>query len=71
MSVLKLTKNDITKNDDKENKIKLKKSDLSYDSALVYGWEQSNRDSLNILNDYNNRINKSEWLSQEDRTACR
>ena len=67
MSVLKLTKNDIIRNDDKEEKIKLKRSDLSYDSARVSGWEQANRQSLDILNDYNNRINKSEWLTKEDR----
>ena len=71
MSVLKLTKNDITRNDDKEEKIKLKRSDLSYDSARVSGWEQANRQSLDILNDYNNRINKSEWLTKEDRENYR
>ena len=71
MSVLKLTKNDIIRNDDKEEKIKLKRSDLSYDSARVSGWEQANRQSLDILNDYNNRINKSEWLTKEDRENYR
>lgn len=71
MSVLKLTKNDIIRNDDKEEKIKLKRSDLSYDSARVSGWEQANRQSLDILNDYNNRINKSEWLTKEDRETYR
>ena len=71
MSVLKLSKNDIIRNGDKEEKIKLKRSDLSYDSSRVSGWEQTNRQALDIINDYNNRINKSEWLSKEDRAAYR
>ena len=71
MSVLKLSKNDIIRNEDKEDKIKLKRSDLYFDSARVSGWEQANRQSLDILNDYNNRINKSEWLTKEDRAAYR
>ena len=71
MSVLKLTKNDIVRNGDNGEKIKLKRSDLSYDSAKVSGWEQANRQSLDILNDYNNRINKSEWLDEEDRKKYR
>jgi len=71
MSILKLSKNDIIRNEDKEEKIKLKRSDLSYDSARVSGWEQTNRQSLDILNDYNNKINKSEWLSEEDRATYR
>ena len=71
MSVLKLSKNDIIRNEDKEEKIKLKRSNLSFDSAMVSGWEQTNRESLDILNDYNNRINKSEWLDEEDRKKYR
>ena len=71
MSVLKLSKNDIIRNNDKDEKIKLKRSDLSFDSAMVSGWEQANRQSLDILNDYNNRINKSEWLDKEDRAKYR
>ena len=71
MSILKLSKNDIIRNEDKEDKIKLKRSDLSYDSAMVSGWEQANRQSLDVLNDYNNRINKSEWLDEEDRKKYR
>ena len=67
MSILKLSKNDIIRQEDKEDKIKLKRSNLSYDSAMVSGWEQANRQSYDILNNYNNRINKSEWLSKEDR----
>ena len=68
MSVIKLSKNDITRNDD-NSKIKLKKSDLYVDSALMSSWEASNKQSWDILNDYDNRINKGEWLDEEDRKA--
>lgn len=71
MSVLKLSKNDIIRKEDKEEKIKLKRSDLYLDTARISGWEQTNRQSLDILNDYNNRINKSEWLDKEDRAKYR
>ena len=43
----------------------------SYDTTLVYGWEQTNRQALDVLNNYNNRINKSEWLDEEDRKKYR
>jgi N12 class adenine-specific DNA methylase len=68
MSVIKLSKNDITRNDD-NSKIKLKKSDLYIDSAMVSSWEASNKQSIGILNDYEKRINKGEWLDEEDRKA--
>ena len=71
MSVLKLSKNDIIRNKDKEEKIKLKRSDLSLDSARISCWEQANRQSLDVINNYNNRINNGEWLSNEDRANYR
>ena len=71
MSVLKLSKNDIIRKENNEDKIKLKKSDISIDTAKISGWEQSNRASLEIINNYNNRINKSEWLDEEDRKKYR
>ena len=71
MSVLKLSKNDIIRKKEQEDKIKLKRSDLSFDSARVSGWEQTNRQSIDIINDYNSRINKSEWLDKEDRAKYR
>ena len=71
MSVLKLSKNDIIRNEDKGEKIKLKRSDLSFDSSRVSTWEQTNKQSLDILNDYNNKINNSEWLSEDDRAKYR
>ena len=71
MSVLKLSKNDIIKNVDMGEKIKLKKSDLSFDSASASGWEQTNRQSLDILNEFNDRINNGGWLSEEEREEYR
>ena len=69
MAVLKLSKKDIIKNGEKEEKITLKRSDLSYDSAKLYGWEQSNKESLDILNQFNERVNNQEWLSKDDLTS--
>ena len=43
----------------------------SYDSGILYEWEQANRESLGVLNQYNERINKSEWLTKEDRATYR
>ena len=71
MSVLKLSKNDIKKSDDGDNKIKLKKSQVSYDSAMVSGWETTNKDSLNTLNNYYTKLNNNEWLSADDISAYR
>ena len=64
MAVLKLSKNDIKKND--ENKIKLNKSQLSFDSAMVHGWESTNNDSFTTINNYYDKINKGEYLSADD-----
>lgn len=41
----------------------------SYDYSVVYGWERENKKSLDILNNYYDRINNGEWLSAEDRAA--
>ncbi len=71
MSVIKISKKDIISNNNGSRRIKIKKSDLSYDSAKVSGWEQTNRESLDILNSYNDRINNQEWLSEDDRTSYR
>jgi hypothetical protein len=74
MSVLKLSKKDITyKNeigvgggDDNEEIFKLKRSDISYDSAMFSSWEATNKASLNTLNNFYTRINKGEYLSSDD-----
>ena len=42
-----------------------------FDETMVYDWETTNKQSLDILNDYNNRINKSEWLDEEERKKYR
>ena len=71
MSVLKLSKNDIKKNDDSENKIKLKRDQLSYDSAMISGWETTNKTSVETLNNYYTRLNNNEWLSADDLNSYR
>lgn len=71
MSVLKLSKNDIRKNDDSENKIKLKKGQLSYDSAMISGWETTNKTSVETLNNYHTRLNNNEWMSADDLNSYR
>lgn len=43
----------------------------TYDFDVIYGWETTNKQSLDIINDYNNRINKSEWLDEEERKKYR
>lgn len=43
----------------------------SYDPTAIKDWEASNKQSLGVLNDYSNRINKGEWLDEEDRKQYR
>ena len=74
MSVLKLTRKDITSYDsgnDSGGKIKLKKSDLIYDAATYSTWEQANKEALSVLNQYNERVNNNEWLSSDDLASYR
>ena len=69
MAVMKLSKNDIRKKN--EDKIKLDKSQISYDSALVSGWEASNRESINTLEKYRSRISSGGFLSSDDLATYR
>ena len=74
MSVLKLTKKDITSHKSEnanEGVLKLKKSDLVYDAATYSAWEQSNKEAIDILNRYNDRVNKQEWISSDDLASYR
>ena len=71
MSVLKLSKNDIHRNGDDDKKIKLNKSQISYDSAMVSDWETRQKEATNTLNQYRERINSGGFLSSEDLTAYR
>ena len=43
----------------------------TYDTTVIYDWEMTNKQALDIINDYNSRINKSEWLDKEDRAKYR
>ena len=74
---IKLSKKDIFsnngKNDDEDKlkvnndeKITIKRNQLSYDSGLINGWQDTNKSSLDIINDYTTRINNGEYLSAED-----
>ena len=65
MSVLKLSKNDIKKSDE-NSKIKISKSQISYDSAKVSGWETTNKESINTINNYYTKMNNNEYLSADD-----
>ena len=66
MSVLKLSKKDITINNSDDNKIKLKKDQLSYDSAMLSGWEATNKSAIEILNSYNTKLQNKEYLTADD-----
>ena len=71
MSVLKLSRKDIHKNDEDDQKIKLSKSQISYDSAMVSDWETRQKDAATTLDLYRERINSGGYLSADDLTAYR
>ena len=66
MSVIKLSKKDITRKDDEDKKIKLKRSQLSYDSAMISGLETENEEAANALSEYITKRTKGDWLSNDD-----
>ena len=69
MSILKLSKNDIIKSNGGEEKLKLKRSDITYDTTPIGSWETTNKESFSTLNNYYERINKGEYLSADDITT--
>ena len=38
-----------------------------YRQESIYGWQAQNKSALDLINEYYNRINSGEWLSNEDR----
>ena len=38
-----------------------------YNQSTLYGWQRQNQTALDIINQYNTRVNNGEWLSVEDR----
>ena len=64
--MIKLTKNDIVKSNGGEGKRKLTKSDVTFDTTPIGGWETTNKESFNTLNSYYERINRGEYLSADD-----
>ena len=62
MAVFKATKN---KKDTGNGTFKATER-RSYDSTMVSGWETTNKESLDILNNYNTKIENQEFLSADD-----
>ncbi len=71
MAVLKLSKSDIHRNNDDDKKLKLGKSQISYDSAMVSGWETKNKNALATLNQYDEKINGGGFMSADDLKSYR
>lgn len=71
MSILKLSKNDIYKNGEDDKKIKLSRSQISYDSAMVSDWETRNKEAYDTLEQYRQRINSGGYLSADDLSSYR
>ena len=69
MAVLKLSKNDVTINND--NKVKLKRDQLSYDSTMVSNWETTNKSAIEIINNYSKKLQNNEYLSADDIASYR
>ena len=71
MSILKLSKKDIQKNGEDDNKVKLSRSQISYDSAMVSDWETRNKEAYDALESYRQRINSGGYLSADDLSSYR
>ena len=71
MSVLKLSKKDIYRNGESDNKLKLSKSQISYDSAMVSDWETKNKEAYDALEQYRQRIDSGGYLSADDLSSYR
>ena len=71
MSVLKLSKKDIIRNEDEEDKIKLDRSQVSYDSGQVSTWEAQNKESTSTLKRYGDMISSGGFLTAADLTSYR
>ena len=71
MSVLKLSKKDITVNNSDDSKIKLKKGQVSFDSAMLSGWETTNKESYNTINTINEKLKNNEFLTADDIASYR
>ena len=71
MSILKLSKKDIQKNGEDDKKVKLSRSQISYDSAMVSDWETRNKEAYDALESYRQRINSGGYLSADDLSSYR
>ena len=70
MAVIKLSKDDIHKNDG-SGKIKLKRDQISYDSAFASDLEKRYKDSVSAMESYRSRISSGGFLSSDDLAAYR
>ena len=48
-------------------KPKTRKVTIGYTNTALYGWQRQNQSALDLINQYNTRVNNGEWLSVEDR----
>ena len=71
MSVLKLSNKDIIRKEDDDDKIKLSRSQITYDSAMVSSWETRNSGAITTLNQYRDRINNGGFMTADDLTSYR
>ena len=69
MAVMKLSQKDIRKNN--EDKIKLDRSQISYDSAYVSDLEKRHKESVSAMESYRSRISSGGFLSSDDLAAYR
>jgi hypothetical protein len=71
MSVIKLSRKDIYKNGEDDEKIKIGRDQISYDSAMVSAWETGQKQAATTLDQYRERINSGGFLSSKDISAYR
>ena len=71
MSVIKLSRKDIYKNGENDEKIKIGRDQLSYDSAMVSAWETGQKQAATTLDQYRERINSGGFLSSKDISTYR
>ena len=71
MSVIKLSRKDIYKNGEDDEKIKIGRDQISYDSAMVSAWETGQKQAATTLDQYRERINSGGFLSSKDISTYR
>ena len=67
MATFKATKNASTTQSNSKNTFKATRN-AGYDRNYVYKLQYSNKSALDIINEYNKKVQNGEWLSPDDRT---